>query len=527
MRWMLATGLVLLSGCQCGPILALEDAGAPDGGDTSDSTADAGAHDAGAHDADAHDTGEADGRMRDAGLDDAGFVNPGDAGADPDAGTCDGTLWAPPLGCTAEDLEGKLACIPNLRATRAATSPAGYTRYDLVLTQPVDHAQPDGGTFKQRATLLFASADAPVVLSTSGYFLSSSVRELTSAFGANQLSYEHRYFAPSRPVPTDWSHLTIKQAADDAHELVRALRWVFPGRWVNTGASKGGMTSVYHRRFHPCDVDSTVAYVAPVSSSTADPAYGPFIASVGGAVWTGCRAELTRFQRQVLEARATLRAQLPQGAFTHVGGADQALELAVVELPFAFWQYTPPDDPDHGCAAIPSASATAQELLDFLEYHSDPVSLAGDVALAAFAPYYYQAATQLGGPAPYEAPLSGLLAYPGLDVAQTFAPAGVASAFDAAAMPDIHDWLDRHGERVLLLYGAFDPWSARPIPLGAARDSYTYIVEGGNHGARLGLLSPADKEAALVTLERWLQRPRQRTLNLLSTAGEDEPRVPR
>jgi hypothetical protein len=44
------------------------------------------------------------------------------------------------------------------------------------------------------------------------------------------------------------------------------------GKWVNTGASKGGMTSVYHRRFFPNDLDANVAYVAPLSYSQEDPA---------------------------------------------------------------------------------------------------------------------------------------------------------------------------------------------------------------------------------------------------------------
>jgi hypothetical protein len=47
--------------------------------------------------------------------------------------------------------------------------------------------------------------------------------------------------------------------------MVTALRWAFPGKWINAGESKGGVTSVLHRRFYPCDVEATVAYVAPIS----------------------------------------------------------------------------------------------------------------------------------------------------------------------------------------------------------------------------------------------------------------------
>ncbi|MHB8879582.1 MAG: S28 family serine protease, partial [Myxococcaceae bacterium] len=229
----------------------------------------------------------------------------------------------------------------------------------------------------------------------------------TRLFGANQLSYEHRYFAASRPVPADWSKLDIQQAADDAHRIVEAFRWIYPGPWVNTGISKGGMASVYHRRFYPCDVDATVAYSAPVSLGTSDPAYPPFLEQVGGAPWQACRTALIDFQRRLLSQRDQLTPRV-QGTFTRVP-IDKAFELAVIELFVAFWQYTAPDDPGYGCAAIPAPGALAAEMLAFLEYHSSPDLLAGDQSLALYEPYYFQAAAQLGAPKPYEAPLSDLL----------------------------------------------------------------------------------------------------------------------
>jgi PS-10 peptidase S37 len=200
----------------------------------------------------------------------------------PEAPTCEATQWAAPAGCAATDLEGKLRCIPGLTVEVAPDAGVpGYTRYNLRLQQPADHDAPQAGDFPMRLTLLHAESSKPLVLSTSGYGLSSGRTELTRAFAANQLSYEHRFFGPSRPMPADWTKLTIRQAAADAHRIAEAFHWLYPGRWVNTGASKGGMTSVYHRRFHPCDVDATVAYVAPVTLGTLDPAYPAFLAQAG------------------------------------------------------------------------------------------------------------------------------------------------------------------------------------------------------------------------------------------------------
>jgi hypothetical protein len=430
---------------------------------------------------------------------------------DPDngnPGACSGVVWASPPGCAATDLEGKLRCIPGLTVTPRELVPplTGYQRFDLVLEQPIDHDHPELGKLQQRAMLLHISDTAPMVLATSGYGLSSrnGLTEITRQLNANQLTYEHRYFGPSRPVPTDWSKLDIRQAAADAHRLAAAIHWLYPGRWVNTGGSKGGMTSVYQRRFHPCDVDATVAYVAPTSITAADPAYITFLENVGGSARAVCRANLVGFLRRLLEQRAEIVPQV-QGTFAQIG-VDKAFELAVIELNFAFWQYTAPDDSDFGCSAIPPASAPSDQMLAFLEVHSAPDVLAGDVSLDFFHAYYHQAAAQLGAPAPYEAPLADLLRYPGADVPATFIPAGEVAGFDAAAMPDVNNWVATVGERMMFIYGELDPWSSREF-VPSAKDSHKFTVSGGNHGARISQLAEADRNEAMSLLARWLAVP--------------------
>jgi hypothetical protein len=452
-----------------------------------------------------------------------------DAGEALDAGfttTC-AASWPTPV-CGARDVLGRLGCVPNLTATRGASAPAGYTQFDLVFHQQVDAQNADAGTFDQRAVLLFVDEMQPMVVMTSGYDLGPYVYagELARTFGANVLLYEHRFFGPSRPSSNDWSQLTIRQAADDAHAMVSALRWMFPARWMNTGGSKGGMTSLYHRRFHPCDVDATLAYVAPVSYSPEDPAYGVFLQTVGGAQWAACRAAITAVQRRLLTERADV---LPfvSGDFNFIP-EQQALELAVVELPFAFWQYSSPADGTGGCGTVPGPTASAAQLVNFLDAHIPPVDLAGDASLQQYAAYYFQAQRQLGAPAPYEAPVADLLKWPHADVASTYLPPGVpVPTFEPDAMPDVNGWLDANGERVMLIYGEFDPWSSNLVPLGHAVDSYTYIAPGGNHGAGLGKLSVGDQARALATLSRWLQHPVVRNPPLRGEPEEPLRRVPR
>lgn len=441
----------------------------------------------------------------DAGADACVGATCGDGGQS--EGACSAVQWPRPAGCTATDVEGKLRCVAGVTVTpRPDVNVPGYSRFDLVVTQPLDHDHPEAGTFEQRVALLHASDTAPVVLFVNGYGLPGEIRlnELSRLFAANQIYYEHRFFARSRPVPTDWSKLDIRQAELDAHHIAEVLHWLYPGRWVNTGGSKGGITSVIHRRFHPCDVDATVAYVAPVSVSAADPAYTPFLQQVGGSSRAACRDAITAFQRRLLERRNDI-VPLVQGSFTLLG-ADQAFEITALELSFTFWQYTNPDDAELGCSAIPSGAAGPAELLAFLENHGSVDGSQGDATIDYYHAYFHQSAAQLGYPAAYEAPLADLLRFPGADVPATYLPAGEVTMFDPAAMADVADWVTNQGEQMMFIYGALDPWSARPFT-ASSKDSHTFVVAGGNHGSNLGQLSAADRSTALGLLARWLDAP--------------------
>lgn len=75
---------------------------------------------------------------------------------------------------------------------------------------------------------------------------------------------------------------------------------------------------------------------------------------------------------------------------------------------------------------------------------------------------------------------------------------------DGAAMHDIQDWIAASGTRIMLIYGARDPWTAGAVELGAATDSFKYVAPAGNHGASIASLAGADKSAATATVMRWL-----------------------
>jgi hypothetical protein len=351
--------------------------------------------------------------------------------------------------------------------------------------------------------LLHRSEGIPTVLESTGYGLwdgisGTALMEPAQIMRANELTVEHRFFAPSRPDPANWALLTIQQAAADHHRIVAALRPIYTGRWISSGASKGGMTSVFHRRFYPDDVAGTVAYVAPLSFGTADPRYLTFLEQVGDDL--ACREALKAYQRLVLEHRAEMIARMEGSGFTFVFlGLGQALEHAVLGLPFAFWQYSDATL----CPSIPAAAATPDELYRFLEGANGMVAYVSDVSIADFGPYYYQAATQLGEAALAESHLQDLLLYPGTDVPGTYVPADISVTFDPGAMLDIDSWVKTSGSELMFIYGEHDPWSAGAFELGGAVDSFRYFAPGGNHGAGMLELAASDRTQATATLRRW------------------------
>ena len=139
----------------------------------------------------------------------------------------------------------------------------------------MDHTRPESGSFKQKVLLGHRAAEAPVIAELEGYAI-GAVREneLAGLLKGNQLTIEHRFFDSS--VPEDgipWEYLTIKQAAADHHAVIQAIKQhLYPSsKWVSTGISKGGQTTVFHRYFYPDDVDVSVPYVAPLNLEYVDP----------------------------------------------------------------------------------------------------------------------------------------------------------------------------------------------------------------------------------------------------------------
>ena len=136
----------------------------------------------------------------------------------------------------------------SLEANRRAGETAYVPSYTFSFEQPIDHNNPELGTYLQACRLRYKGAEKNVVVLTHGYNMEYYDTDLATQLDANQLSIEHRYFGQSLPEAfdnVDMTYLNSNQQARDIHNIVSTLKkYLFKtGKWASTGTSKDGITT--------------------------------------------------------------------------------------------------------------------------------------------------------------------------------------------------------------------------------------------------------------------------------------------
>jgi len=417
--------------------------------------------------------------------------------------------WKPKADPNAEieALTTFLGTVAGLTYTEIGTAAPGYRAFLLQYEQPLDHDNPSAGTFKQQIVLHHKANTAPMVLYTSGYalFAQDDLSELGTGLQANQLNTEQRWFGSSKPAnvtPESWQLVTIEQAAKDHHRIVQAFEPFYSGKWLNTGHSKGGMTSIFHRRFFPTDLDATVAYVAPISFADPDPRYIPHLDQIGEST---CRNAIRAIQTKALEP--TMFDQLlalaqsshdPSSTFERSGGLASSLEKDITALEWAFWQYSKATD----CAAFLTPPTDAAGLFNVFAQWTGVGAPDTAYEDEQFLAYQWQAATQLGMQSYATAHLSGLLKYDTIKV--NMAPQGTTPVHARAAMDDVQNWVTTEGTQILFIYGGSDPWTGGAYEIGTHPEVVKLVVPASPHASYIKDLPVADREIALRKIEQWI-----------------------
>ena len=159
------------------------------------------------------------------------------------------------------------------------------SQYSFFILQPVNHNQPDGDKFKQRVCILFRGYDCPTILVTEGYLWRrfGDAEDIGINLNANMVHVEHRNFGESFNKDEGvWEYETSAQVSADLHAVYQALKPIFPGKWMSTGTSKNGETSMDYAYYYPNDMNLAAAFCSPFNLSLTDKRYGEYLFNISG-----------------------------------------------------------------------------------------------------------------------------------------------------------------------------------------------------------------------------------------------------
>ena len=401
-----------------------------------------------------------------------------------------------------KDLKSKIESLPEIISVESIEADSEYIdAFKIFIEQPVDHNNPEGEKFKQKFYLSHREDSLPAVIELDGYNIDyNRPNELAVILKCNQIVVEHRYFGESVPENSDWKYLTIEQAAEDHHKIIETLKSIYTGKWVTTGISKGGQTTMYHRYFFPHDADVSVCYVAPLNLAEEDPRIYHFLDNVGTKE---CRDKIIQFQREVLKRADELIPLFEDESkklnYNYSLGDDRFIfEYVVLEYGFAFWQwqYTT-------CEEIPDTTASNEVLLNHLKLGSSFEYFSDDEIMRNL-PFYYQAYSQIGYYGYDISDFKYLLKEVKNPTSRIFLPPELNPQYECSIMQRINTWIQKQGNNMIFIYGEIDTWSSTAVELTGETNALKIVKSGGNHRTRINSFDKNEKDQIIKTLETWL-----------------------
>ena len=403
-------------------------------------------------------------------------------------------------------LEQKINAISAIKEIRPLETSEFSEKYVTYLTQPLDHRHPEKGSFRQRVIVSHVGFDRPTVIVTEGYGAAYALRsqyreELSKLLNANMIFVEYRYFLESTPEPKDWQYLTAENSADDLHAITTAFKNIYPGKWIATGISKGGQTTLLYRTFYPDDVDISVPYVAPLCYGVEDGRHEPFLHKVSTPE---NRKIIEDFQLEALKRKATLLPRFEKYCteknYSFRAPIEEIYDYSVLEYSFALWQWGTP------ISSIPATTASDDEIFSHLLAISEPGYFTADSPNASF---FVQAARELGYYGYDVQPFKQYLSIQSSEgyLHRLMLPEELKDMpFDKTLSKKITKFLKKQDPKMIFIYGQNDPWTAAGVTwLKNKKNSHVFIQPNGSHLARISTLPEAEKAEVMELINEWLK----------------------
>lgn len=403
-------------------------------------------------------------------------------------------------------LEQKINAISAIKEIRPLETSEFSEKYVTYFTQPLDHRHPEKGSFRQRVIVSHVGFDRPTVIVTEGYGAAYALRsqyreELSKLLNANMIFVEYRYFLESTPEPKDWQYLTAENSADDLHAITTAFKNIYPGKWIATGISKGGQTTLLYRTFYPDDVDISVPYVAPLCYEVEDGRHEPFLHKVSTPE---NRKIIEDFQLEALKRKATLLPRFEKYCteknYSFRAPIEEIYDYSVLEYSFALWQWGTP------ISSIPATTASDDEIFSHLLAISEPGYFTADSPNASF---FVQAARELGY---YGYDIQPFKQYLSIQSSEGYLhrlmlPEELKDMpFDKTLSKKITKFLKKQDPKMIFIYGQNDPWTAAGVTwLKNKKNIHVFIQPNGSHLARINTLPEAEKAEVMELINEWLK----------------------
>lgn len=403
-------------------------------------------------------------------------------------------------------LEQKISAISAIKEIRPLETSEFSEKYVTYFTQPLDHRHPEKGSFRQRVIVSHAGFDRPTVIVTEGYGAAYALRpqyreELSKLLNANMIFVEYRYFLESTPEPKDWQYLTAENSADDLHAITTAFKSIYPGKWIATGISKGGQTTLLYRTFYPDDVVISVPYVAPLCYGVEDGRHEPFLHKVSTPE---NRKKIEDFQLEALKRKATLLPRFEKYCteknYSFRAPIEEIYDYSVLEYSFALWQWGTP------ISSIPATTASDDEIFSHLLAISEPGYFTADSPNASF---FVQAARELGYYGYDVQPFKQYLSIQSSEgyLHRLMLPEELKDMpFDKTLSKKITKFLKKQDPKMIFIYGQNDPWTAAGVTwLKNKKNIHVFIQPNGSHLARINTLPEAEKAKVMELINEWLK----------------------
>lgn len=403
-------------------------------------------------------------------------------------------------------LEQKISAISAIKEIRPLETSEFSEKYVTYFTQLLDHRHPEKGSFRQRVIVSHVGFDRPTVIVTEGYGAAYALRsqyreELSKLLNANMIFVEYRYFLESTPEPKDWQYLTAENSADDLHAITTAFKNIYPGKWIATGISKGGQTTLLYRTFYPDDVDISVPYVAPLCYGVEDGRHEPFLHKVSTPE---NRKIIEDFQLEALKRKATLLPRFEKYCteknYSFRAPIEEIYDYSVLEYSFALWQWGTP------ISSIPATTASDDEIFSHLLAISEPGYFTADSPNASF---FVQAARELGYYGYDVQPFKQYLSIQSSEgyLHRLMLPEELKDMpFDKTLSKKITKFLKKQDPKMIFIYGQNDPWTAAGVTwLKNKKNIHVFIQPNGSHLARISTLPEAEKAEVMELINEWLK----------------------